>query len=270
MSENKKGKVHLVGAGPGDPDLLTIKAQKILQTVDVVIFDYLVNPAILQNISNLAERVFIGKPGSPGRLSQMAVNQLMINHASEGKSVARLKCGDPFIFGRGGEEAEALVAAGVDWEMIPGISSGNAATAYAGIPLTHRNHSSSVAFVTGHEATDKEFSAQWDSLARAVETLVIYMGVKTLPNVVSKLILAGLAPSTPIAVVEKGTCAEQRVVIATLGTIIGKAQEQKIKSPATTVVGNVVKLRNDLKWFSSELDLEGKIGAQNEILSALS
>ncbi|RMG47485.1 MAG: uroporphyrinogen-III C-methyltransferase, partial [Acidobacteria bacterium] len=214
------GKVYLVGAGPGDPELLTVKGRRALERCQVVIYDALVNPELLQYVAPEAERIFVGRPHERERLSQSEIERIMITRAREGKIVVRLKGGDPFIFGRGGEEAWALAEAGIDWEIIPGVSSGHAVPAYAGIPLTHRAYASSVAFVTGHECADKRSPVDWHRLAQAVDTIVIFMGVRNLARIVRALREGGRSSTTPIAIIEWGTYAEQRVHVGTLGTIL--------------------------------------------------
>ncbi|MFQ5675922.1 MAG: uroporphyrinogen-III C-methyltransferase [bacterium] len=244
-----KGKVYLVGAGPGDPGLLTIRAANALKESDVVIYDYLINLALLEYTSTTSEKVFVGKPRQRDRKSQDEIQELMIRKARQGKRVVRLKGGDPFIFGRGGEEVLALTAAGIDWEVVPGVSSGHAVPAYAGIPLTHRDMASSVAFVTGHERKNKTNSVDWNRLAAAVDTLVIFMGAGNLPHVVTVLVEAGRPSDTPIAIIENGTSENVRVLTATLATILKIVGDGKIKTPALIVVGKVVALHKKLfRW----------------------
>ncbi len=244
-----RGKVYLVGAGPGDPELLTVKGRRALERCQVVIYDALVNPALLQYVAPEAERIFVGRPHDRERLSQSEIERVMITRALDGKVVVRLKGGDPFIFGRGGEEAWALAEAGIDWEIIPGVSSGHAVPAYAGIPLTHRAYASSVAFVTGHECADKRSPVDWHRLARAVDTIVIFMGARNLSRIVRALQEGGRSPATPIAIIEWGTYAEQRVHVGTLGTILTALGETPIRTPALIVVGDVVSLEQKLAWF---------------------
>jgi uroporphyrin-III C-methyltransferase len=246
MKEKKtSGKVYLVGAGPGDPGLLTIKAYKVLKACDVVIYDALMNPAILEWVSPEAEKIFIGPSRHTSRLDQKKVEQLMIRKASQGCCVVRLKGGDPFIFGRGGEEAEVLTAAGIKWDVIPGISSGQAAPAYAGIPLTHRDCASSVTFITGHESKDKSI-IEWDKLRYSFNTLVIFMGATRINYIVEQLQKSNYKPKTPIAVIESGTYPNQRVRTGTLSNIVNKITDDPIKTPALIVVGEVVKYRKKL------------------------
>jgi uroporphyrin-III C-methyltransferase len=245
-SQHPRGKVYLVGAGPGDPGLLTLKGGEALKGCDVVIYDALIAPALVQYAPAEAERIFIGPTHDPTRITQTEIYRLMIGRARQGKVVVRLKGGDPFIFGRGAEEAVALSEAGVPWEVVPGVSSGHAVPACAGIPLTHRAYASSVAFVTGHECDGKLSPVAWHKLATAVDTLVIFMGAKNLPRLVATLLEAGRAPSTPVAVIEGGASPDQRVRVATLGTILDTLADAPVETPALTVVGEVVSLRERL------------------------
>jgi len=251
-----KGKVYLVGAGPGDPGLLTLKGKKALERADTVIYDFLANEELLRFARPECENICVGKrPGEP-TISQEEIHRLLISKAAKGMTVVRLKGGDPFIFGRGGEEALALVKAGIPFEVVPGISSGYAAPAYAGIPVTHRDLASSVAFLTGHEGPSKaSTSADWSKLAAGAGTLVLFMGVRNLPEITAALIELGRDPHTPVAVIRWGTRAEQQVVTGTLADIASKAQN--IEPPAVTVVGEVVQLREELNWFE-RLPLFGK------------
>jgi uroporphyrin-III C-methyltransferase len=255
-SENSFGKVFLVGAGPGDPDLLTLKAARALASSDVVLYDDLVNPRVLFNARACAELVNCGKRAGRGGMSQTEINALMIWHALQGRTVTRLKGGDPFVFGRGGEEAEALVEAGIPWEVVPGVSSGIAAAAYAGIPLTHRGHSSSVAFVTGHDSGAKRRGpVEWASTAHAADTLVIFMCARSIGAIAADLVAAGRAASTPIAVISRGTWEEQEVFKGTLAELAALAGSDPdpgrplFDAPAIAVVGEVVALSETLAWF---------------------
>ncbi len=241
----KSGKVFLVGAGPGDPELLTIKALKVIKNCDIIIYDALVNSEIINHVGIDTEKIFVGPLGHKLKMKQKEIELIMIDHANNGKCVVRLKGGDPFIFGRGGEEAEALSEAGIEWEIIPGVSAGHAVPAYAGIPLTHRDYSSSVAFVTGHECKNKS-TVQWKELAQIVDTFVIFMGLKNLSSTIEKLINGGLQPSTPIAVIESGTTFDQQVKVATLETIIHVLKQNSTHSPALIVIGKVVNLHSKL------------------------
>jgi uroporphyrinogen III methyltransferase/synthase len=237
----------LIGSGPGDPGLLTIKARAALEICDCVIYDHLVNPEILKYAPG-AEHIYAGKHGGRHYIKQEEINQLMIGYARRGWTVARLKGGDPFVFGRGGEEATVLAEAGIPFEVIPGVSAGWAVPAYAGIPLTHRRYASTVAFVTGHEDPTKPCSKiNWESLATGVDTIVFFMCGKTLPTIVANLIRYGRSPSTPMALICSGTYAEQRTYTGTLATIL--EIEQPLPSPTLAVVGEVVGLRDQLNWF---------------------
>ncbi len=252
------GKVYLLGAGPGDPGLLTIKAKEILSFADCVVYDYLANERFLDGCRPDAELVYVGKKGGAHTLSQEGINELLVQRAGEGKSVARLKGGDPYVFGRGAEEAEQLLAAGAAFEVVPGVTSAVAGPAYAGIPLTHREYASSVTFVTGHEDPKKAKSAHnWKALAQSGSTLVFFMGVKNLNRITDNLRKAGLAPETPAALVRWGTTCEQESLAAPLAEISKLAREQNMKPPALLVVGRVVELREKLNWFEN-LPLLGK------------
>ena len=247
---NTSGKVCLVGAGPGDPGLLTLKGYQILRNADVVVYDYLANPELLLETKPGAELIYVGLHREE-RLSQDEINRLLVERAQQGKQVCRLKGGDPFVFGRGGEEAEFIASKGVPFEIVPGVSAGYAVPAYAGIPLTHRRLSSSVLFVTGHEDPEKESVSHldWERIAHGASTLVFFMGVKGLPEIVQNLIRVGRSPSTPVALIRWGTRGEQQVVTGTLETIAGQVEAIGLKPPALTVVGDVVRLRDKLKWF---------------------
>jgi len=246
----KTGKVYLVGAGPGDSGLLTLKGLETIKKADVIIHDRLISKAILSQIPARTKRIYVGKSPKGHPTSQDAINKVMIEEASKGKTVVRLKGGDPFIFGRGGEEAQFLRRASIPFEIVPGMSSAHAAPAYAGIPLTHRDHSSSVAIVTGHEGWSKDGKpVDWKRLAKAADTLVVLMGVSTLPSIVEALIRGGRSKDTPIAVIEKGTTSKQRVTTGVLADIVAKVNRTKVKPPAVIVVGEVVKLRDELAWF---------------------
>jgi len=247
----KKGKVYLVGAGPGDPNLITLRGKFLLERAEVVVYDYLASKKLLQHVPPAAELVYVGKKGGGlHAASQEEINQLLVDYGLAGKRVVRLKGGDPFIFGRGGEEIEELVKAGIDFEVVPGVTSATAAATYAGIPITHRNCTASVAFVTGHEAAGKEQSdVAWDKLATGAGTLVIYMGIKNLPNISKKLIDNGRSPDTPVAVVRWASTPQQRSVVGTLATISEVVQAAKIAPPALIIVGEVVKLRESIDWF---------------------
>ncbi|MBW1659936.1 MAG: uroporphyrinogen-III C-methyltransferase [Deltaproteobacteria bacterium] len=246
----KGGKVYLIGAGPGDPGLLTIKAKEILQACDVVVYDYLANPTFLEYVGEEAEAIYVGKKSSQHTLSQEEINKLLVDLGKQGKRVARLKGGDPYIFGRGGEEAQELRENGIPFEVVPGITSAIAAPAYAGIPLSHRDFTSTIGIVTGHERPDKEKSAiDWEGLARSMGTLVFLMGVKNLSNICRNLMDHGRSPETPAAMVRWGTTPRQQAVTGTLATMPEIVEKAGIKPPAILVVGEVVTLRDSLNWF---------------------
>lgn len=239
-----RGKVYLVGAGPGDPGLFTLKGKTLLECADVVIHDALVSPQILAMIGSQAEIINAGKRRGRHSRLQSDTTQLLIEKAKHHAVVVRLKGGDPFVFGRGGEEMEDLVAAGIPVEVIPGITSGIAAPAYAGIPLTHRAHSSSVTFVTGHEAAGKyRPQVNWQAIAHGSETIVIYMGIHNLSHITAELQAAGLSNDTPVALVRWGTCPDQDELVGTLDTIAKLVEETGFEAPAIAVVGAVVNLR---------------------------
>ncbi len=244
------GKVYLVGAGPGDPKLITLKGIECLQHADVVIYDLLINVKLLEHCPAHTEKIYGGKMIGEQEERQAEIDGLMIRHAKAGKTVVRLKGGDPFIFGRGGEEALTLVDAGIDFEIVPGITSAIAAPAYAGIPLTHRSYSSSVAFVTGHSAALKADSAiHWDHLSKGVDTLVVLMGVGHLREIAGRLIQYGRSPDTPVALIHWGTTPQQKTLEGTLANIAQKAEAVNFRNPAAIVVGAVNTLREQLSWF---------------------
>lgn len=241
------GKVYLVGAGPGDPGLLTLKGKGLLQCADVVIYDALVSAEILHLINPEAEKIDAGKRMGRHSLLQEATTQLLIEKAQEKAIIVRLKGGDPFIFGRGGEEMNDLVKAGISVEVVPGVTSGIAAPAYAGIPLTHRLYSSSVTFVTGHESAGKyRPEVNWKSIAQSAETIVIYMGIHNLPSIIPQLIDGGLSWEIPIALIRWGTRPEQEVLVGNLETISQQIVEAKFEAPAIAIIGNVVNLHSIL------------------------
>ncbi|MCV3212775.1 uroporphyrinogen-III C-methyltransferase [Plectonema radiosum NIES-515] len=247
--EQKKylGKVYLVGAGPGDPGLMTLKGKALLECADVVIYDALVSPAILAMINPNTEKINAGKRMGRHSLLQSETTQLLIDKAHNNAIVVRLKGGDPFIFGRGGEEMEELLKAGISTEVVPGITSGIAAPAYAGIPLTHRLYSSSVTFVTGHEAAGKyQPAVNWNAIAHGSETIVIYMGIHNLPYIVEQLHSAGLSLETPIALVRWGTRPEQEELIGQLKTIVSQVEKTQFTAPAIAVIGAVVNMHSVL------------------------
>ena len=241
------GKVYLVGAGPGDPGLLTVKAKTLVECADVVLYDALVSEPILRSINPRAERIHAGKRRGRHSMSQAEITQLLWQKAHEHAVVVRLKGGDPFVFGRGGEEMNDLVAAGVSVEVVPGITAGIAAPAYAGIPVTHRGCSSSVTFVTGHESAGKyRPNVDWEAIARASETIVVYMGVHNLPNITQALMKAGLEANTPVALIRWGTRPEQEELVGTLAGIVKQVEESGFEAPAIAVIGKVVDLRSQL------------------------
>jgi uroporphyrinogen III methyltransferase/synthase len=244
------GKVYLVGAGPGDPGLLTLKGDSILRSADVVLYDYLANPELLLHAKPDAELIYVGFHAEE-RMSQDEINALLVEKARTGKMVCRLKGGDPFVFARGGEEAEHLAASGIPWEVVPGVSAGYAVPAYAGIPLTHRELASSVLLITGHEDPEKAGGTDidWLKIAHGASTLVFFMGVKTLPLIAENLIRAGKPFATPVALIRWGTRGEQQVVSGTLATIVERVRAAGIKPPAVLVVGDVIRLREKLQWF---------------------
>ena len=242
--------VALVGAGPGDPELMTVRGLALLRRADVVVYDRLVDPRLLDEARPDAIRVFVGKASGAHTLPQREINALLVRHAVRGRRVVRLKGGDPFVFGRGGEEAEALAAAGVPFEVVPGVSSAVAVPAYAGIPVTHRGTASSFAVVTGHEDEAKgEASVDWARLATAVDTLVVLMGTRSLPQIARALLDAGRRPDTPVALVRWGTTDAQETVVGRLDEIATLPAAVRLAPPVVIVIGDVVALRERLAWF---------------------
>jgi uroporphyrin-III C-methyltransferase/precorrin-2 dehydrogenase/sirohydrochlorin ferrochelatase len=242
-----KGEVYLVGAGPGDPELLTLKALRLMQQADVVIYDRLVSPPILDLCRRDATKIYVGKARSNHSVPQDGINALLVEYAAQGKRVCRLKGGDPFIFGRGGEEIQELFAAGVAFQVVPGITAASGCSAYAGIPLTHRDYAQSVRFLTGHL---KEGSPElpWNELVYENQTLVLYMGLVGLERICAQLIAHGQRPNMPVALISKGTTPDQKVVVGTLADIASKVTEHQIQAPTLTIIGEVVKLREQLQW----------------------
>lgn len=242
-----KGEVYLVGAGPGDPELLTLKALRLMQQADVVIYDRLVSKPILELCRRDAEKVYVGKARSNHSVPQDGINALLVQYAQQGKRVCRLKGGDPFIFGRGGEEIQELFAAGVPFQVVPGITAASGCSAYAGIPLTHRDYAQSVRFLTGHL---KEGSPElpWNELVYENQTLVLYMGLVGLEKISQELIAHGQRPDMPVALISKGTTPEQKVLVGTLADIASKVTEYEIHAPTLTIIGEVVRLREQLQW----------------------
>ncbi len=250
MNEMRPGTVYLIGAGPGDPGLLTVKGLRALQAADVVIYDYLVDPAIVRQGRTDAEYIYVGKQAGQHTLEQDEINDLLVQHARAGQTVVRLKGGDPFVFGRGGEEAERLVAEGIPWEVVPGISSAVAAPAYAGIPVTQRGMAASFTVITGHEDPTKAASdIDWASLGAGTGTLIFLMGVGNLASIAAQLTAHGRPASTPVAVIRWGTTPRQEVVSGTLADIADRVQAAGLKPPAVTLVGPVAALREQLAWF---------------------
>ena len=248
-----RSKVYLVGAGPGDPGLLTLRGKACLQEADVVLYDHLANPALLDYVSSEAERIYVGRRGCGTYRPQDEINQLMLQKVREGKCVVRLKGGDPFVFGRGGEEAEWIVEHRIPFEVVPGVTSAVAVPAYAGIPVTHRTLASTVAFITGHEDPAKEETVlEWPRFAAAEGTLVFLMGVKNLSMIVSRLVEEGKSVDTPVALIRWGTYPQQRTVVGTLRDIVDRAKSAEIRPPTVVVVGEVVRLREQLNWFETQ------------------
>lgn len=247
------GRVALVGAGPGDPELLTLKAHRLIRAADAVVHDYLVAPAILALARTDSEKIFVGKKGGGFCCPQTEIEAILIRLAREGKTVVRLKGGDPFIFGRGGEEAEALVAAGIPFEVVPGVTSALAAAAYAGIPLTHRSHASGVVFLTGHEDPTKPDAAiRWEDYAKLGATLCLYMGMKNLEIITRRLQAGGLAGTTPVAVIQSATTGGHRRLLATLATVALESEHAGFGAPSIVVIGEVAALSDKLAWFARE------------------
>lgn len=248
-----KGIVYLIGAGPGDPGLITVKGKALIERADVVVYDYLANPKLLEYARQDAEIIYVGKMGGKHTMSQDEINALLVDRCKKGKTIARLKGGDPFIFGRGGEEAEDIVRAGLKYEVVPGVTAASAASAYAGIPLTHRSYTSSVSFITGHEdPTKDESSLNWEKIGSGAGTLVFFMGIKNLPNIAANLMKNGKPKETPVAVIRWGSTPEQKTVVGTLETIVEKIKKEGIKPPALTIVGDVVKLKPVLDWYETK------------------
>ncbi len=242
------GRVYLVGAGPGDPELLTLRAVRLLQQAQVIVYDHLVSSAVLDFVSPTAERIYAGKRRNEHTMRQEQINALLVKLALEGKQVVRLKGGDPFMFGRGGEELQMLAAHGVAFEVVPGVTAAAGVSSYAGIPLTHREYAQSCLFVTGH-LKDGSADLDWPSLVRANQTVVIYMGLGGLPEICRQLMAHGAAPTLPIAVVQDGTITTQKVVTGTLADMPERVAQAQLKSPCLTIVGEVVKLHDSLAWF---------------------
>lgn len=249
------GEVYLVGAGPGDPDLLTFKAARLLQSADVVLYDRLVSAAVLDMARRDAERIYVGKRRAEHHLPQTQINQLLVDLARQGKRVVRLKGGDPFIFGRGGEEIELLAQQQIPFQVVPGITAANGAACYAGIPLTHRDYAQSVRFVAGYLKGDK-VEHDWNSFQSTTETLVFYMGLMGLPVICAQLQAHGRSPDTPVALIERGTTAQQKVLRGTLATMVEVVAQGQPSAPTLIIVGDVVRLHDSLSWFGEQADPE--------------
>lgn len=247
------GRVHLVGSGPGAADLLTLRALRLMQLADVVVYDRLVGPEVLELVPPQTETIFVGKMRDRHVLAQAEINRLLVELARAGKRVVRLKGGDPFIFGRGGEELEALAEAGVPFEVVPGITAALGCAAHAGVPLTHRDHAQTLVFVTGH-TKDGEVELDWPALVRPQQTIVVYMGAKAVGSLCAGLIAHGLDPATPAALVENGTYQHQRTIAATVATLPGRVPDQRLLGPALIVIGKVVGLRARLAWLAERAD----------------
>ena len=251
-----QGEVYLVGGGPGNPDLLTFRALRLMQQADVVVYDNLVTPPVLEMTRRDADRIFVGKQRANHAMRQEEINELLVKLAKEGKRVLRLKGGDPFIFGRGGEEIETLTANQIPFQVVPGITAASGVSSYAGIPLTHRNYAQACVFVTGH-LKDGTMNLDWDMLARPNQTVVIYMGLLGLPVLCKQLVAHGLPPDTPAAIVQQGTTPSQKVVTGTLDSLPQLATDAHLKPPTLIIVGKVVSLQAKLAWFSPDQETEG-------------
>lgn len=243
------GNVYIVGAGPGDPDLITVKGSKLLKKADVIIYDRLVPASLIKRSRRSAEKIFVGKAAGWHTIDQKEIHKLIIDRARNGKNIVRLKGGDPFVFGRGAEEAQMLKRARIKFTIVPGLTSAFAVPAYAGIPVTHRKYASSVAIVTGHQDPNKNQNVDWKKLATAVDTIIVLMGMGRLREIVGKLIMDGRERNTRIAIIEWGTTNRQRTVTGTLGNIVQKANSCKLTPPTIIIVGDVVGLRQTLNWF---------------------
>lgn len=261
MSENNPV-VYLVGAGPGDPDLLTVKALRLINQADVIVYDRLVSQPVVELFPHGTQRIYVGKAPGKHHMGQDEINSLLLKLARTSRKVVRLKGGDPYIFGRGSEEAQFLVQHGVDFEYVPGITAASACSAYAGIPLTHRGIARSVRFITGHCRADQPLELNWKSLADKQTTLVFYMGIASLPQLRKELINAGLDASTPAAAVENGTTSIQRRCISTLDRIASDIKAMSICSPALIIIGDVVSFADELNWFTPQSEMNNAIEQQ--------
>lgn len=255
VNQEPRGEVWLIGAGPGDPDLLTFRALRLMQQAEIVLYDRLVSEQVLDLCRRDAERIYVGKQRSEHAVSQKKINQMLLELASEGKLVARLKGGDPFIFGRGGEEIELLADAGIPFQIVPGITAASGCASYAGIPLTHRDHAQSCYFVTGH-LKDGTVDLDWQRLAAANQTIVVYMGLVGLPTICNELIRHGLPATTPLALIEQGTTARQRVFTGTLESMPEKIAKQEIHAPTLIIIGSVVSLHDNLSWLPDHTEAD--------------
>ena len=249
QSDRLAGEVYLVGAGPGDPDLLTLRALRLMHKADVVLYDRLVSPEILLKLRPDAQKIYVGKRSADHAVPQETINEMLARLAKEGNRVLRLKGGDPFIFGRGGEELESLAAAGIPFQIVPGITAASGCASYAGIPLTHRDYSQSVRFLTGH-TKDGRVPLEWDILVKEQQTLVFYMGLAGLPHICDQLLKHGMSSTTPVAVIQQGTTQTQKVVVGNLDRIADMALEKEIEAPTIIIIGEVVKLQKSLSWFN--------------------
>ena len=249
QSDRLGGEVYLVGAGPGDPDLLTLRALRLMHKADVVLYDRLVSPEILLKLRPDAQKIYVGKRSADHAVPQETINEMLARLAKEGNRVLRLKGGDPFIFGRGGEELESLAAAGIPFQIVPGITAASGCASYAGIPLTHRDYSQSVRFLTGH-TKDGRVPLEWDILVKEQQTLVFYMGLAGLPHICDQLLKHGMSSTTPVAVIQQGTTQTQKVVVGNLDRIADMALEKEIEAPTIIIIGEVVKLQKSLSWFN--------------------
>jgi uroporphyrin-III C-methyltransferase/precorrin-2 dehydrogenase/sirohydrochlorin ferrochelatase len=249
------GSVALVGAGPGDPELLTLRALRLIQQADVVVYDRLVSPGILELVRREAEKIYAGKARSKHSMSQETINQLLVRLANQGKQVVRLKGGDPFIFGRGGEEIETLVDENISFQVVPGITAASGCASYAGIPLTHRDYAQSCVFITGH-LQEGSINLDWEHLMVPNQTIVVYMGLIGLPQICQQLILSGKPAETPVALVEHGTQQDQRVITGTLVSLPEIVENAQVSAPTLLIIGDVVRLRDKLAWFRKVPDMD--------------